>query len=94
MVTAPEAQPSSLGQLHADIGTGLDASITAGQEWGLRYFQRTPLVSLERLHVAFDADPKFTAELNQEANLRYLHGRLYQQLRAGNAFHVSTLRNL
>ena len=60
-----EAQPSSSGPLHADTGTVLDASIIVGQEWGLRYFGRIPLVLLERLHVAFDADPKI---LNSQWN--------------------------
>ena len=43
---------------------------------GLALLLKTPLVSLERLHVAFDADPKFTAELNPEANLRYLRDKV------------------
>ena len=53
-----ETQPSLLWQLHADVGTNLDALIIAGPEWGLHYFRRISLVSLEWLHVAFDADPK------------------------------------
>ena len=40
-----EARPSSLGQLHADTGTELDASFIAGPERGLRYCCRIQCTS-------------------------------------------------